>query len=107
MWVNTLTLKRFEFLTLLLLTLLVGIFVWPTRFRYDRLKSGDSEFPVRIDRLTGRAEYFAPRRGWIRDDLESFQPSQELPPADLSKLNCNASIRPPGLFECELYNGSE
>lgn len=32
--------------------------VWPGRYRYDHLKQGSETFPVRIDRLTGKAEYF-------------------------------------------------
>src|SRR5262245_1582146 len=40
-----------------------AIFVWPTKYAYDRLKLGEADFPVRIHRLTGDAEQLTPV-GW-------------------------------------------
>jgi hypothetical protein len=49
--------------------------VWPTRYRYDRLKGETSEIPVRIDRVTGRAEGLS-ASGWFPlRGPESIDPS--------------------------------
>lgn len=50
----------------LVLLLVLGVLVWPTRYRYERLRvSGGTETVLRIDRLTGRAAYFNPGKGWV------------------------------------------
>jgi hypothetical protein len=54
------------FRTALIAVLVVGLFgwfVWPTRYRYDHLKFGQMNLPVRIDRFSGRAEALYPS-GW-------------------------------------------
>jgi len=40
-----------------------AIYVWPTKYAYDRLKLGEADFPVRMHRLTGDAEQLTPV-GW-------------------------------------------
>jgi len=40
-----------------------AIYVWPTKYAYDRLKLGDSDFPIRIHRVTGDADYLT-TAGW-------------------------------------------
>lgn len=44
----------------------IAILVWPTRYHYDHLKKGAQTYPVRIDRFSGRAEYFD--GSWSNDD---------------------------------------
>ena len=41
--------------------LLFGVFVWPTRWRFERVGST----LVRIDRSSGRTAILDPDRGWI------------------------------------------
>ncbi len=44
-----------------------GAFVWPSRYRYDRIpvNSDGPSFPLRIDRITGQADRLDPAYGWI------------------------------------------
>lgn len=37
--------------------LMIGIFFWPTLYRYDQLTSGTKTVPVRINRVTGNAQF--------------------------------------------------
>jgi len=61
---------RYEFFVLvrrLLLMLLAVAFlywVWPTPWRYDHVTDQDGTYPVRIHRVTGRAEMLTPEDGW-------------------------------------------
>ena len=104
--VTSVSSKKIAFLALLVSALLLGIFVWPTRYRYDRLKRGDNEFPLRIDRITGRGEIFVLGIGWSSFVDDPKEPTQELRPDDLARLEVKASITPAGYIECEVYNGS-
>jgi hypothetical protein len=54
-----------RFITILILAAAVpfAIYVWPTKYAYDQIKLGDSQFPVRIQRLTGEADFLTPA-GW-------------------------------------------
>lgn len=42
----------------LILIFLLGT-VWPTEYRYDHIRIGEMDLPVRIERFTGRTECFA------------------------------------------------
>ena len=54
-----------RFITVLVLIAAIpfAIYVWPTKYAYNRLKVGESDFPVRIHRLTSDADYLTPT-GW-------------------------------------------
>jgi len=54
---------RFVTILILIAAIPFAIYVWPTKYAYDRIKVGESEFPVRIHRLTGDAEQLTPA-GW-------------------------------------------
>ncbi len=41
----------------------LAVFVWPTRYRYDHMKIGENDLPVRTDRLGGKGEFLLPN-GW-------------------------------------------
>jgi hypothetical protein len=41
------------------------VYVWPTRYRYDHILTGNEDYPVRIDRLTGEGEMLTPDDGWV------------------------------------------
>ena len=38
--------------------LIIGLFVWPTIYRFDVIKAGDKIYPLRINRLTSGIAYF-------------------------------------------------
>ncbi len=48
--------QRFIAILILIVAVPFAIYVWPTKYSYDRIKLGESEFPVRIHRVTGAAE---------------------------------------------------
>ena len=54
-----------RFITILILVAAIpfAVYVWPTKYAYDRLKVGESDFPVRIHRVTSDADYLTPA-GW-------------------------------------------
>jgi hypothetical protein len=55
----------------LLAMVMFALFVWPSRYRYDHSSAYDgSPILVRIDRLTGSAEYFCPSHGWVNPEVE-------------------------------------
>ncbi|MCL5773134.1 MAG: hypothetical protein M1536_01980 [Firmicutes bacterium] len=104
-----------------ILLLLFIIFVWPTRYRYDRLQS----WPVRIDRITGKTEILY-EDGWKNagsagegdkitpEMLEGFGEQQaaptpqdeELPRSEIFKLAGQSQIIDNSL-RCNIYNGSD
>lgn len=46
---------------------LFGIFIWPTRYRYDHTSTGSATFIVRFDRFSGRGEVFNPlSKTWVQ-----------------------------------------
>ncbi len=47
-----------RFITILIFVAAVpfAIYVWPTKYAYDQIKLGDSQFPVRIHRMTGECD---------------------------------------------------
>lgn len=47
-----------------LFLLLFAYAVWPTPYRYDSISREGFSFPVRINRLTGQAQYLSPGDGW-------------------------------------------
>ncbi len=52
-------------LVLFLLALAFALCVWPTRWRYDHMTVDGDIVPVRMDRLTGRADMLIPDHGWV------------------------------------------
>src|SRR5262245_12487017 len=57
------TMQRFITILILVATVPFAIYVWPTKYAYDQIKLGDSQFPVRIHRLTGEADFLT-LAGW-------------------------------------------
>jgi len=48
----------------------LGLYVWLTPYKYDHVKVGDNNVPVRINRITGKTEVFMMAAGWMsfKDD---------------------------------------
>lgn len=42
---------------------LFAVYVWPTRYRYDHVQIGRYDFMVRIDRASGKTEFYGPMTG--------------------------------------------
>ncbi|HXR40662.1 MAG TPA: hypothetical protein VN776_16280 [Terracidiphilus sp.] len=83
-----------------------GLFVWPTRYRYDHMKLDANDYPVRISRLTGETEILFPG-GWeTRDGEQSAPEPKELPKEEVAKISGQAQINSIGWVEAEIYNGS-
>ena len=53
----------FCFILILIASIPFAVYVWPTKYAYDRIHINDSEYPVRVRRWTGDAEYLA-LTGW-------------------------------------------
>lgn len=85
-----------------------ALFVWPTRYRFDRLKFGTNDWPLRIDRFTGKTEALN-GGGWValgaKDKLVAAS-ENDLPAAELTKLDATCSMNSLDL-SCEIYNGSD
>jgi hypothetical protein len=82
-----------------------GVFVWPTRYRYDHFKVGYRESPVRIDRITGETDVFD-WDGWKSTVPVAAAPLSPLSPNQLALLNSYASIDDGGTLHYTTYNGS-
>jgi hypothetical protein len=68
--------------------ILFGLFVWPTRYRYDHMEVGANRLLLtRENRVTGHTEILYPD-GW-----RAVKPQAEnLNPAELAKLNVRANL---------------
>ncbi|MHB1095560.1 MAG: hypothetical protein ACYC3F_05245 [Gemmatimonadaceae bacterium] len=60
--------------------LVFGLFVWPTPYRYLTWRAEDIAWPVRVSRLTGRAELLS-RIGWLPMAPEPIAKRSAIPPA--------------------------
>jgi hypothetical protein len=83
----------------------LAFFVWPTRYRYDHLKIGQNEFPVRTDRLSGATEIFYPS-GWAKRDPYVSVHDIELDPRDVATLQTTGEMHF-GSVKIQVYNGSK
>ena len=96
-------------LFLLAIGIFLAVFVWPTRFRYDRMKLNNSEIPVRIDRFSSRTEVLYPT-GWQEIKGPSVSRSGQrasLPPEAAAKVSGECSMTSYDEYlNCEIYNGS-
>jgi hypothetical protein len=54
--------------------LLFGLAVWPTMYESATLRLGQSEYPVRIHRLTGETQVLT-RSGWVRQGAMAPEPT--------------------------------
>jgi hypothetical protein len=50
--------------------LLFVVFVWPTRYRYERVKFGQMETVAKFDRLSWNVWLFYPSTGWKQISLD-------------------------------------
>ena len=100
--------RLLKWLLALAAIIFVGWFVWPTRYRYDRIKMGQTELPVRIDRITSKAEGLYPD-GWrFLGAKQETETAKELPREELSKVTgeCSTWGSTSSYIDCELMNSS-
>lgn len=53
--------KPIYIITIILVIILIGIFIYPTLYKYDKL---EQKYPVKINRLTGEADVLT-TKGWV------------------------------------------
>ena len=58
------TLRVLRLLIVTALCAAFALFVWPGRWRYDKMTVGEDTYPVRIDRISGHADILLPGDGW-------------------------------------------
>ena len=76
---------------LLVAVTLFGTFVWPTRYRYDKMNvQANAVVPVRIDRITGKTEILFPD-GW--HVAAGSTKDTELPRSELVKISVEGWLR--------------
>ena len=89
--------------------IVVGIIFWPSLYRYQTLKLGNNSFPVKINRVTGSAEYFS-SGGWISfasKEEGKAKNSVQLPDSEKAKISGNGDLSvSQGEFSGGIYNGS-
>jgi hypothetical protein len=109
----------------LITIVLMGLFLWPTMYRYDDLKLDSLTIPIRTHRFTDEAQIFVRNRGWVTvepDQQDKQEQKSEpknkptsptvswLPSNELDRLESEAYITryDTGIswFHLELYNGS-
>lgn len=83
--------------------LVIGFCFWPTIFRYEKMKIGNEEVPLRINRLTGSTEVWA-LTNWVQES--KLGDPEALSEEELSKLTGNCSLEQ-GFFRGKIYNGSD
>ena len=108
--------KQNLILIAIIVLVFIGIFVWPTLYRYSHITLQGRTYPVRVHRITGRTEILNPLVGhWTAIGIKSEKPkkpkSVPLPYEALSKIEGTARITssfdfPPREFEANIYNGS-
>jgi len=96
---------------ILILSFIV-IFIWPTKYRYTKATISNNTFPVRMNRLTGKTEYFGISSGWSAPESTEWEiegSPREIPLFDLKKISGKAELKDlSGWTIClEIYNGSE
>lgn len=81
-------------------------YVWLTPYRYDHVKIGNDNLPLRINRLNGKTEFFT-TRGWRSSDNESQARSHDLSSTEIAKIMGQANITSYGYVEFDAYNGTD
>jgi hypothetical protein len=94
--------------------------LWFNRYAFSEMKIGDSTFPVRTSRFSGKSEVFVmgqwTQMGGVASSSTSSDKSFALEADDLRKIDGRAGIRPQEyvvagepqkvLLSCNVYNGS-
>lgn len=95
--------KNVIILCIIICTTLIicGILFWPTLYRYDKIKYGESTLPVRLNRITGNTEILR-LDGWRAVSLVI----KRMPIQENNKITIKGDFDGKGNYECVVYNGS-
>jgi len=89
-----------------LTVLLIGVFLWPTVYRYDKISLEGISLPLKINRITGKTEIFFWGSGWTSYKEGKIENEGKLfPPDELAKVEVTGSLSS-DIFHAEFYNGS-
>ncbi len=65
---------------------LAAIFIWPTLYHYEALKTGDKVFPLRINRMTSETTYFN-GQGWVSPPIVAIDQTVRKPKLPVSSVS--------------------
>jgi hypothetical protein len=83
----------------------LAFYVWPTLYRYDHLKLGANDYPIRTNRLSSDTEIFFPG-GWVKREPSVNHPEVELDPWEIVALQVTGRMDSDSV-EIKVYNGSK
>ncbi|MGA3293776.1 MAG: hypothetical protein ABSE45_07310 [Candidatus Acidiferrales bacterium] len=84
--------------------LLFGVFVWPTRYRYINLKVEGNSFAIREDRLTGKTWRLFPNSGW--EQTSGFGPIRTLSEEERQNVKASCTLVDQ-LLDCDIKNETD
>src|SRR5437588_4974215 len=93
-------------LTISAIFLALGMFVWPTRYKYDHINLQGNVLPVRIDRFTDKTELLD-ASGWheaVGSVNTLSNQIQALPPDALNKLDVQIKASPSEILNNNSYS---
>jgi hypothetical protein len=74
--------KRGVGLILLILVLAgAAAWIWPTRYRYEKIIVDQDTYIVRINRISGHADILVPEQGWVPAE-DPWNSSSDGPPGN-------------------------
>ena len=97
-------------------TIICGILFYPTLYKYEKIRVGQSEIVVKIHRLTGNTEYFLggewrlagqQKEATAETDTNLVNPEEKLPDSAMRRLKAKGGFSFPDLFSVDIYNGNE
>ena len=97
-------------LALVALVAVLGLYVWPTPWRYDHVVLNGNTYPVRLHRISGVTEVLLGTRGWTVTDQESSESVARkddiVPAEELRKIDGRLSVTDYDWIEADIYNGT-
>lgn len=102
---------RASFMISYVLLLIVGVLaltVWPSLYRYDRVTSQGSTYPIRTQRFSGKTERLYSGGGWVDITRHSKDTTQSIPvpSEEVDKLGGELSIKNREIG-ANIYNGTD
>jgi len=79
-------------------------FVWPTRYRYESAKTGESQLTIRVDRFSDKTWLLLPGAGWVATHQK--RTAQQLPTVDGIKGRCSLDGYS-GMVNCDIGNETD
>ncbi|MGB8496352.1 MAG: hypothetical protein WCE53_18290 [Candidatus Acidiferrum sp.] len=88
----------------LVVLVLLAVFVWPTRYRYESLKSGERTITMRTDRFSDKTWMLLPG-GWIQQSKPTSKPMPEFLFTKLSRSTCGMNYMDD--LSCDISNETD